>query len=94
MSEAGKSRQEEIVECLAGFPDGATVDEVRAFFDCVNTREYFQRQLRRLVLAGVVVKIAPTQRKAFAGDYARGPVRRLKFRLADQAQTGEGAGRG
>jgi hypothetical protein len=94
MSEAGKSRQEEIVECLAGFPEGATVDEVSAFFDHVGTREYFGRQLRRLVMAGVVVKIAPTQRKAFVGAYERGPVRRLKFRLADQAQAGEGAGRG
>ncbi|MEV4216742.1 hypothetical protein [Nonomuraea sp. NPDC049725] len=104
MSGAGKSRREEIAVCLASFPDGATVDEVAACFGHVNTREHFRRQLRLLVAAGVAVKVVTTQRKAFAGDYARGPLRRVKFRLvdptpgnapgADEGQMGEGDGHG
>ncbi|MFI6637431.1 hypothetical protein ACIBI7_51850 [Nonomuraea fuscirosea] len=77
-----KSRREEILDCLAEFPSGATVDEVSAFFDHVRTLDCFRSWLNRLVKEGVVVKIAPTQRKAFMGDYVRGPVRRIKYRLA------------
>ncbi|MEV4837035.1 hypothetical protein AB0K05_21075 [Nonomuraea sp. NPDC049486] len=80
-----KSRREEILECLTEFPDGATVDEVSTFFDHARTLDYFRYRLNRLAKEGVVVKIAPTQRKAFQGDYERGLVRRVKYRLAAAA---------
>lgn len=80
----------QILECLETFPDGATIDDVRAHLDNVPTREYIRKWLRKLVQEGRVARIEPPQEAGIAGWYALGPLKRGRYRLVREEAGRDG----
>jgi hypothetical protein len=85
-----KTARTQILECLATFPDGVTVDDVRAHFDNVPTRECIRKWLRKLVQEGKVARIEPPQETGIAGWYALGPLKRGRYRLGREEAGRDG----
>ncbi|MFC4010897.1 hypothetical protein ACFOY2_26965 [Nonomuraea purpurea] len=85
-----KSRREEILECLAGFPKGATVAEVCAYFDYVRSPDYMRHWLRKLVGEGLIVRIDPEATGGCVGNSGPAPMGRLKYRLAAEEVVSDG----
>lgn len=76
-------KREEVLKALEDFPEGATVDDIRAWFDHVPSWEHVNSTLGRLVRLGQVERLRPPN-DAPPGwtDYAR----RRKFKLVKASE--------
>lgn len=70
-----------IVDYLELFPDGVTVDEVRAHFDNVPSRNEVTIWLLALLNEGAVVRAESAPNRLVPGGFSPGPRRRRRFRL-------------